>query len=358
MNKYILIFSFFIVSFLNSSIIYEPKFREDDSSLRVASALHPKSHINVFIPSIPYSYIAKSTNASLIRSYDNEQGWIYDLAKSHKRLDDYTYEFEIRKNLKFQNGTDFTIDSVIKNLNYFKKHPFLYTNIDKVDFDVIKTGKYKFKIVLKQKYEMFLLDLARIYFYTEEFLDKFGIKGGQTGTANEIPGDYGMGPYILTTGFAIGKRQTPKLELIANPYYWNKEYPKIKKITVYTQLNINEAIEDITQKEGKLDIMPIPFNKKIDVLLSPYAKLIVKPSRNNFIIFFNLVNGNEKLKNKDIRKALNQALNQENLLNFVYKKEGFISPFSASINFNMVKKIAKKNEFIEEKLSQDKIKIY
>ena len=106
---------------------------------------------------------------------------------------------------------------------------------------------------------------------------------------------------------------------------------------------INEAIKDITSKEGKLDLMPIPFNKKLDIILSDYAKLIVSKSTDNFVIFFNLINGNKNLQNKKIRQALNQALNQENLLNFVYKKEGKISPFAASINYPIVKKIA--NEY-------------
>lgn len=83
-----------------------------------------------------------------------EKGWEYDLAKFHKRIDDYTYIFEIKKNLKFQDGTPFTIQSVINNLNHFKKNPFLFTNIDKIDFDVTKIDDYRFKIKLKQKYEM------------------------------------------------------------------------------------------------------------------------------------------------------------------------------------------------------------
>ncbi|MFW0697013.1 ABC transporter substrate-binding protein, partial [Aliarcobacter butzleri] len=77
---------------------------------------------------------AKATNSGLIRPYDNEQGWVYDLAKNHERVDDYTYIFELRENLKFQNGEDFTIDDAIYNLNFFRKNPYLYTNIDKVDF--------------------------------------------------------------------------------------------------------------------------------------------------------------------------------------------------------------------------------
>ncbi len=339
----------------SSHVVKEFEFREDSSSKNIASKLHPKSHINIFLPSIPYSYIAKATNAGLIRSYDNEKGWVYDLAKSHKRVDDFTYIFEFRENLKFQNGEDFTIEDAIYNLNFFKKNPFLYTNINKIDFDVFKVDERHLKIVLKQKYEMFLTDLARVYFYTKEYIQYYNPVGGETGTANKVAGEFGMGPYIIKSGYALGDKQTNKIELIANPYYWNKNYPKIKNITVYTQLDINKAIEDITKNEGKLDLMPIPFNKKHEIILSPYSKLIVSKSTDNFVLFFNLINGNKKLLKKEVRVALNQALNQENLLNFVYKNEGRVSPFTTSINYKVVEEIA--NEYIinEKKLSQNQI---
>ena len=352
MSKLLLLFiSLFCIC--HAATVKPATFKEDDASLRVTTSLHPKSHIKVFLPSIPYSYIAKNTNAGLIRSDDNEQGWVYDLAKSHKRIDDYTYVFEIRKNLKFQDGSAFTVDSVIRNLNFFKQYPFLYTNIDKVDFSVSKVDDAHIKIVLKQKYEMFFLDMARIYFYTNKYLDKYQPKGGQTGAATQAPGPFGMGPYILKSGYAIGEKQTDKLELVANPYYWNKEYPKIKKVTVFTQLNMNQALKQVVQNEGLLDISPIPFNKKIDVVMSKYSKLVVKESTNNFLIFFNLINGNKKLKDINVRRALNQALNQEHLLNFVYKNEGKISPFSSSVNYEIVQKIANKNEYPKTLLNEN-----
>ncbi len=289
----------------------------------------------------------------MIRSYDNDKGWVYDLAKSHKRVDELTYIFEIRENLKFQDGTNFTIDNVVKNLNHFKKYPFLYTNINNIDYKVTKIDEKYLKIVLKEKYEMFLLDLARIYFYTNEYLSRFQPKGEQTGSANRVSGAYGMGPYILKSGYAVGAKQTDKLELVANPYYWDRRYPKIKKITVFTQLNIDEALDKIINYERELDISPIPFNKKIDVIMSKYSKLVIKKSTNNFLIFFNLINGNKKLQDKKIRIALNTALNQQNLLNFVYKKEGKISPFSTSINYKIVEKIAKKNEYKKVSMNEN-----
>jgi len=57
-------------------LISKFEFRDDSSNKSIAKTLHPKSHINIFLPSIPYSYISKSTNAGLIRSYDNKQGWV------------------------------------------------------------------------------------------------------------------------------------------------------------------------------------------------------------------------------------------------------------------------------------------
>jgi len=355
--RQVLFLLFFISTcYASESIIQEVKFRDDDSAFRKASALNPASHIKVFIPNIPYSYIAKCINSGLIRSYDNDRGWEYDLAKSHKRIDDYTYEFTLRKKLRFQDGTEFNTDSVIQNLTYFKKSPILYTNIDKIDFQIIKIDTYRFKIILNKKYEMFLLDLARIYFYSEKYLDTYGFKGGETGSAIQASGAFGMGPYILTKGYALGKKQTSKLELEANPYYWSKEYPKIKRVTVYTQLNTNEAIKMVTEQEGALDIVPIPFNKKIEVLTSKYAKFISTKSTNNFIIFFNLINANKKLRNLEVRIALNQAINQENLLNFVYKKEGYISPFATSVNYKVVQKVIKNSYVPQVKYSKEKIK--
>ena len=357
MFKY-LILTLFLFSYLNSSsnLIEKFEFREDSSKKNIAPKLHPNSHINIFIPSIPYSYIAKATNSGLIRSYDNEQGFVYDLAKSHKRVDDYTYIFELRDNLKFQNGEKFTIDDAIYNLRFFEKYPYLYTNIDKVGFEVFKIDDTHLKIVLKQKYEMFLNDLTNIYFYTKEYIEKYKPIGEETGTANKASGAFGMGPYIIISGYATGSKQTDKIELEANPFYWNKEYPKIKRVTVYTQLDINKAIEDITKFEGKLDLMPIPFNKKVDVIASDYSKVIVSKSTDNFVIFFNLINGNKKLFNKDVRVALNEAINHENILKFVYKNEGRLSPFTTSINYKIVEDIVNSEEIPKKRFSKDEIK--
>lgn len=210
--------------------------------------------------------------------------------------------------------------------------------------------------MLKDKYEMFFKDLADIYFYTKDYIKKYKPFGEEVGTANKVPGPFSMGPYIIKSGFAIGDKQTSKIELEANPFYWNKEYPKIKRVTVYTELNTNEAIEEITKHEGILDFMPLPFNKKLDAIISDYSKVIISNSTDNFVIFFNLLNGNEKLLKDNVRIALNEAINHENLIKFVYKNEGKPSPFGASINYKVVEDIAKTEKLPDNKFSKEELK--
>ncbi|MDZ7817721.1 MAG: hypothetical protein U5K55_03470 [Aliarcobacter sp.] len=75
----IIFFIFFFVNMLIASnhIVTKFEFREDESNKNIAPLLHPKSHINIFLPSIPYSYILKTYKCrNQSRSCDNEQGWI------------------------------------------------------------------------------------------------------------------------------------------------------------------------------------------------------------------------------------------------------------------------------------------
>jgi ABC-type transport system substrate-binding protein len=89
-------------------------------------------------------------------------------------------------------------------------------------------------------------------------------------------------------------------------------------------------------QEGKLDIAPIPFNRKTEAVLSPFAKLVTYPSTHNISVYFNMLKPNGVLKNQEIRIALNEVINQENLLKFVYKNEGRIAPTAASRNYKSV----------------------
>lgn len=310
--------------------IHPTALRPDSAPQRVTQGLVKGSHLKVFLPSLPYLYTSHAINGALVKPSDNERGWEYDMAVDHRRIDETTYEFRLRKGVRFQDGTPFNADSVVLNMNYFAEAPVRYSKIDEVFDHVQKIDDYTVRFHLKEKYGSFLNDAIWMQFYTEEYLRTN--PGGWNGKANcpnlSMPGPYGLGPYILTEGHIEGDSQTPQAVLKANPYYWDPAFPKIETVTVYTELDTLRAKELTLYDEGELDITFIAPEDKVETILAPFSKLVITPSTDNIAIHMNLINGNPRLRKRAVRRALNEALHQRNLLHFAYEDEGQLSPIS------------------------------
>jgi peptide/nickel transport system substrate-binding protein len=298
------------------------------------------SHVKVSIPSLPYLYTSHSINAALIRPSDNENGWEYDMAISHRQIDEKTYEFRLREGVQFQDGSPFNADAVVLNMEYFKKKPTLYSKIHLVFDHAEKVDDYTVRFHLTEKYGCFLNDVIWMQFYTETYLKKFGWNGKPTCPNLAEPGPYGLGPYILKQGYVEGDRHTKEVVLEANPHYWDKRYPMVEKITIFTELESTKARDMVLNEEGELDITTLPPEDKVATIVSPYAKLLTSPSTNNTTIHINLRNGNPRLLEKEVRVALNQAIHQANLLHFVYEGEADLSAVGASPNFPGVREVS------------------
>ena len=337
-------------SYANQVSFHEPlQPRLDDANQHLSSDLISGSHLKVFLPSVAYLYISHSINGALTRPANNAQGWDYDLAVSHQQIDDTTYEFKLREGVVFQNGTPFNADSIISNMKFFKRKPPVYSKIHEVYDRVSKIDDHTIRFHLKEKYGAFMNDVVWIQFYTQEYLLEYGWNGKPTPPNLAAAGLHGLGPYILVDGYVEGDRQTPKLELVANPLYWNKKYPKIERVTIYTELSEEQARNMVFYEENQLDIVPLNFNYKIETILSPYAKLLIYPSTETYMIHLNMRTGNPRLLDKEVRVALNQALHQINLLRFIYEDEGDLVPALAAPSFIGVKEnLSKLALFSEE----------
>lgn len=304
--------------------------RPDDAAKRSSGRLTPGSHIKVSIPSLPHIYVSHSINGALIRPSDNERGWEYDVAVDHRQIDDVTYEFQLRRGVRFQDGTPFNADAVVLNMEYFKKAPYRWSGIDKAFDKAEKVDDHTVRFKLTKKYGSLLNDLIWLQFYTEKYLttNPGGWNGRWVCPSLSMPGPYGLGPYILTEGYVEGDRQTPKAVLKANPYYWDQNFPKVETVTIYTELNSLEAKERTLYEEGELDITVIPPEDKVETILAPYSKLVISSSNDNIAVHINMINGNPRLRDPVVRRSLNAALNRDNLLYFVYEDEGNASPIS------------------------------
>lgn len=203
---------------------------------------------------------------------------------------------------------------------------------------------------------MLLNDLCVINFYTKAYYKKYNWRPSYTAQNTKGAGLYGAGPYILEEGYATGLEQSEKIVLRANPYYFEKDKPYIEKITIYTQLTNEEVINKISKKEGELDIAYIPFNKKTEIVNSKYAKLLILPSNGNLLVHFNLLKKDSKLKDVKVRRALNDAIDQERLIKFIFKNEAKKAAFLLSSNAYYSKEISKKYINRKSRFSQKELK--
>ena len=308
----------------------------DPAPAEVTNRLRKGSHVKLFLPNLPYLSISHAVNASLVRPADHAQGWQYDLATSHRNIDDQVWEFQLRQGVSFQDGTPFNADAVLLNMAHFQRSPSSFSKISQILDRVEKVDDYTVRFYLTEPYGVFLHDAIWLQFYTATYLAKHGWNGKPSCPNLAEPGTYALGPYILHEGYVEGDRSTPEVVLKANPRYWGEDGPKVETITIYTELPIDQARDKALFSEGEIDITPVPFADQVEVVLSPHAKLAVSPSMNNYAMHFNLLNGSEALADPRIRHVINHAIDQEYLLNLSMLGQGVLSPTMVSPNFPRV----------------------
>lgn len=309
---------------------------EDPAPDEVTGDLKQGSHVKLFLPNLPYLAISHAINASLVRPANNDKGWQYDLATSHRNFDDRVWEFRLRQDVRFQDGSPFNADSVLLNMQYFKRQPFTFTKLSTILDRVEKVDDYTVRFYLAEPYGVFLHDAIWLQFYTPGYLQKHGWNGKPTCPNLAEPGPFALGPYVLHKGYVEGDRSSPEVVLKANPEYWGEDKPKVETITIYTGLSIEAAREQALSGEGKIDITPVPFAHAAETVLSTYAKLAVSSSMNNYAMHFNMLNGQPAILDDRIRYVINHAIDQEYLLNLSMVGEGVQSPTMVSPNFYRV----------------------
>ncbi|QEH06036.1 putative two-component regulator, periplasmic binding protein [Sulfurospirillum multivorans] len=315
-------------------------YETDDAAKMSLTYRDPNSHLHVYIPSLPYAYIMRLINGTLVRLDDSKRGWEYFIAYKHEKRDELTYDFWLRNDVKFQDGTPLNADAVVENFNHFLQGAFTYTDIHRKLKSVEKLDEYRIRIHLNAPYGMLFHDLARINFYTKEYYRHHQWSKSITAENTALVGPFGAGPYILTQGYATGLAQSDTVVLKANPYYFEKSQPYIQTLTIHTRMPIDRVIDALSNKEGQIDIAFIPLNKKTEIVNSKYAKLYTLPSTTTLSFHMNLMNPQTPLHDLRIRQALNEALNQENLVKFAYKGEGVLSPFPISANMHATKALS------------------
>lgn len=251
---------------------------------------------------------ANSTAMATILSYlyngllktDEDGKVVPDLAESYKQIDDTTWEFTLKKDVKFQDGSALTADDVKytfdtiadQNKQFRLRADFAFMKAEVIDAQhvIIKTDT---------SYAGFPLRLTYVKIIPKAYVEKVGDE-------EFAQKPIGTGPYKL-----ISWQKGDRLTMTAYDGYFGGT-PKIKEVVFRV---IPEAASRIAALEsGEIDIAAtIPTSevqrlkgmKDIEVIGNPTTR----------VVFIGLnTKTTEALRNIKVRQALNYAIDRDTII--------------------------------------------
>jgi peptide/nickel transport system substrate-binding protein len=255
-----------------------------------------------------------------------------DLATSWKTIDDKTWEFKLRKGVKFHDGSNFTAEDVVFSINRIPKlpnNPAPYTAYTTgiVGMEIVDPYTIRFKMA--DVTPAFPADLMQIV-----IVSKKAAEGATTADFASGRASIGTGPYKF-----VRYLPNDRVELVGNENYWG-EKPVWDKVTM--RILTNDASRVAALLGGDVDMIEyVPPSEVAHLEQNKNTRVFKRTS--DRVMYLNLVSqvidkspfltdkdGKPLEKNpfKDVRvrKAISMAINREAICKEVYS--GLAAPAS------------------------------
>ncbi len=272
-------------------------------------------------PNLSSAYVDRQVMASL---YDklvdiNQQGEIVPmLAESYEVSDDGTvYTFELRRGIKFHDGTPFNAEAAKFNLDRYQENDSVRsTEVEPIE-SVEAVGEYTVRVTLSEPFAPFLAVLT----------DRAGImaspKAIEDGGGRISDKPVGTGPFKF-----VERVRGENITVEKNEDYWRDGLPKIDRI-VYRGID-DENVQYQNLQSGELDLIDsIPFVEFKDLQESGDYRVSLEPGLGYQGIWLNVTQ--PPFDNKQLRQAVYRLVDREAIVKAVLRNVGGTpanSPFS------------------------------
>ena len=251
-------------------------------------------------------------------TFDGEGNIVGKLAESYEVSDDnLTYTFHLRQGVKFHDGTDFTAQSVIDNINRVtdkdnglsRRRLFIVTDSDGNETNRIESMEapddYTLVLKLAMPYNVFLNKLTQFWIISPTALENYG---------NDIMyHPCGTGPYVFSEW-----KQGDHTTMTANPDYWG-EKPSVDTLTIQ---EVPEAGSRTAMLQtGEAD-MVYPFTSDQLAAVSGDDTINVSAGYSNIMRYVTLNMNLEQLSKKEVRQAMNYAIDKDAYVQVMYSGYG------------------------------------
>ncbi len=232
------------------------------------------------------------------------------LATSYKIINDTTWEFKLRKGVKFHDGTPmtakdvkFSIDREIdpQNKVFFAQ---IYATIKEAQV----VDDYTIRVITKVPDPLLLKRMSHNMFILPS--DQVKQKGADVFFQHPI----GTGPFKF-----VSWTRNDRMVLEANESYWGGA-PKVQRVILRPVPEIATRIAEL--QTGNADIITnVPPFLVDKVKESPKTTVYSVPSGRVMFVYINTL-AEGPLKNKKVRQALNYAVDRNSIINNILKGSG------------------------------------
>ena len=249
-------------------------------------------------------WVFNNMNAFLVRANRDATEIIPDLAESWEVSDDgLAYTFHLRE-AKFSDGSPVTSADVAFSLTRLRDDPQSAWSDPYQTIEAIDTPDERTVIVnLSEPAAPFLASVAM--FAASILPQKVVEEQGDAFAENPV----GAGAFRLKEW-----RRDEVVILERNPHYWEQGLPKLDGVEWHKIVDDNTRILKV--QAGELDVaLFIPFNRLAELEQDPNINVHLDPSTRTDHLVPN--HTNEWLSNKNVRKAINMAIDREAIVKLV-----------------------------------------
>jgi peptide/nickel transport system substrate-binding protein len=230
------------------------------------------------------------------------------LATEWKKLDDVTWEFKLRKDVLFHDGTEFKADAVKKTIERVqaKETASPRANLFAMIKEVKIVDDYTVQLITAYPYAPLLANLAH---YSAGIISPKAIESGANIGQNPV----GTGPFKF-------KEWKPGQEIVLekNADYWGKK-PNINTVTFKVVPEGSTRIAMVETGEANIT-EPVPVNEIGRIENSDKMKLVRSDALGIDYIGFNTQK--KPFDNPKVRQAISYAIDTKAILKGVYNDVG------------------------------------
>ncbi len=255
-----------------------------------------------------------------LMKYNSKGELVPDLAENYEILDDKTYIFHLKKNIKWHDNVQFNADDVVFTIKAIQNPDYRSPiKVNWQDVEIEKVDDWTIKFKLKNPYAAFLsnttVGIAPYHTWGKIPVENFFL-------SPENLNPVGTGPYKIKKmekdkdGFIIS------IEFEAFGEY-GENRPFIEKIKIFFYPSEEDLIKNYNY--GKIDNLALISNQNKNLLkgLGIKSKIYRLTLPRYFAVFFNQ-SKSKALSDKNVRTALNHATNKREIIDIALNGEGKI----------------------------------